>query len=391
MISRGSKIIIKELKDRGFEAYIVGGAIRDHLLGINNFDYDITTNATPEDIMNLPFETVVSGGIHGTITVKMRKHSYEVTPFRTESGYSDHRHPDKIAFTQNLKEDLKRRDFTINAICYDPIDDVLIDLYGGQDDLKNKILRTIGNPYDRFEEDAFRILRGLRFASCLDMKVDQYTKEAILDKYHNLNCISMERICEEFSKLLVGVRAAKIIDEFREVFEFIIPNFSSFYNENVYHDLLCSKEDITVRLFYLLKDYSDYSDVLLKMRFQNWIVERVSTFIECYNKEVVDNKDVYFIISKVRLEAMEHYIEILIDLNYDEIKLELIKAYYTYVLNNNIPMNISGLDIDGNQLMELGFSGKRIKEVLQRLHELVLFTELKNINKDLIEVAKTYL
>lgn len=197
------KYIIETLEAAGFEAYAVGGCVRDSLLGREPNDWDITTSAKPLETKALFRRTFDTGIKHGTISVLLDKEIYEVTTFRIDGEYEDSRHPKEVSFTAELKEDLLRRDFTINAMAYN--DRVgLVDMYGGVNDLENKIVRCVGNATDRFTEDALRILRAVRFAAQLEFEIEEETKKAIAKLAHTLSKISVERIQVELVKMLVS-------------------------------------------------------------------------------------------------------------------------------------------------------------------------------------------
>ncbi len=198
-----AKKIIDELEDHGYEAYIVGGCVRDMLLFREPGDWDITTSARPEDVKRIFRRTVDTGIEHGTVTVLMRGESYEVTTFRVDGKYEDHRHPSEVVFTPSLEEDLKRRDFTINAMAYSDTRGI-IDMYGGQEDLKAGIIRCVGDPMQRFGEDALRMLRGIRFAGQLLFDIEEETFAAIKELAPTLINVSAERIQVELTKLLLS-------------------------------------------------------------------------------------------------------------------------------------------------------------------------------------------
>lgn len=195
--------IIETLEKNGYEAYAVGGCVRDSILGRTPNDWDITTSATPLETKALFKRTFDTGIKHGTISVLLNKDIYEVTTYRIDGEYEDGRHPKEVTFTSDLEEDLLRRDFTINAMAYNPKRG-LVDLYGGKEDLENHIIRCVGNPYERFSEDALRIMRAVRFAAQLDYHIEEGTQEAIRDLCHTLSKISAERIQTELVKLLVS-------------------------------------------------------------------------------------------------------------------------------------------------------------------------------------------
>ena len=192
--------ILKTLNSNGFEAYVVGGCVRDYLLKIPCHDYDITTNAKPEDILSLFKKCIPTGIKHGTITV-ISDTPVEITTFRTESEYTDHRHPDKVKFVDTIEEDLARRDFTVNAMAYNPLTGI-IDPFNGKEDLKNKIIRAVGNPDKRFQEDALRMMRAHRFCAKLHFTMEEETRAAISRNKDLLQCISVERIRDELTRIL---------------------------------------------------------------------------------------------------------------------------------------------------------------------------------------------
>lgn len=199
---------VKTLQDKGFEGFLVGGCVRDLVLGKEPKDWDITTNAHPEQIQEI-FEETFYENTFGTVGVKTRSDDprtqvIEVTPYRTESTYSDHRRPDEITFAKTLEEDLSRRDFAMNALAYNPLEEELIDLYGGQKDISLKMIRTVGNPDERFQEDALRMLRALRFTSQLGFNVSGETLCAISTNKELLDTVSRERIGEEFRKIILS-------------------------------------------------------------------------------------------------------------------------------------------------------------------------------------------
>ena len=212
--------IIRSLYEAGYEAFAVGGCIRDTLLGRKPDDWDITTNALPEEIKKIFRHTVDTGIAHGTVTVLIYPErdtapdSYEVTTYRIDGDYSDGRHPDSVSFTKKLSEDLRRRDFTINAMAYN--EEVgIVDLFGGQKDLLEGVIRCVGDPDERFDEDALRILRAVRFSAQLGFEIEKETARSIIRHAEKLGAVSKERIYTEISKLICSVHAEKISEVFR--------------------------------------------------------------------------------------------------------------------------------------------------------------------------------
>lgn len=215
---------VQQLNTAGFEAYPVGGCVRDMLRGLQPHDWDITTSATPDEIMAVfTSEKLIPTGLqHGTVTLLKDGLPLEITTFRIDGTYADGRHPDSVTFSRSLKEDLARRDFTVNAMALD-LENGVVDLFSGQQDLKDKIIRCVGNPDKRFDEDALRVLRALRFAAVLGFDIEPETAAAIRRHKEHLQAVSAERITEEMSKLLCGDGAAKVLREFRDVLVFLIP------------------------------------------------------------------------------------------------------------------------------------------------------------------------
>ena len=209
-IPNNAAYIIEQLEAHGFEAYAVGGCVRDSVLGRNPKDWDITTSARPAEVKNIFRRTIDTGIQHGTVTVMIDKEGYEVTTYRIDGEYEDSRHPKEVIYTANLVEDLKRRDFTINAMAYNP-GLGMVDAFGGMEDINNKVIRCVGNPAHRFEEDALRMLRAVRFSAELDFTVEEETQAAIVRQAPSLSKISAERIRTELDKLLCSGHPERLI------------------------------------------------------------------------------------------------------------------------------------------------------------------------------------
>lgn len=234
------QFIIQELERSGHEAYMVGGCVRDSILGRVPHDYDICTSATPDEILKaFPYEEIIPTGLqHGTVTILLNHEPFEVTTFRIDGEYTDSRRPDKVEFTKSLIEDLKRRDFTINAMAYNSKIG-LIDPFNGMEDIKRKKIQCVGSAKDRFGEDALRILRAIRFASQLDFTILPGTDWEIYQQYKNLENISIERINSEFSKIAQSNSFCIQLLLYREVFSMFIPELNDmigFQQNNPYHE-----------------------------------------------------------------------------------------------------------------------------------------------------------
>lgn len=259
---------INLLQSAGFEAYAVGGCVRDSLLGKTPNDWDITTSAKPEDMKSVfaDFHCIDTGIKHGTVTVVIDGEPLEITTFRLDGEYEDNRHPKSVTFTSNLGADLGRRDFTVNAMAYSKKTGT-VDLFGGQNDLKNKIIRCVGDPDRRFNEDALRILRALRFASALDFEIEEKTAQSLLKNRALLGNISEERIAKELLKLVCGKGAKRILTDFALVLFEILPELQPMYKNShdnphhcydIYEHTLIAVESIdpepTLRFAMLLHD-----------------------------------------------------------------------------------------------------------------------------------------
>ena len=230
--------LITRLETAGFSAYAVGGCVRDTLLSLKPNDWDLCTSARPEEMQGVfRGERLVETGLkHGTLTVVIDHVPYEITTFRTDGSYTDHRHPDSVTFVKEVAGDLARRDFTVNAMAYSPRDG-LVDLFGGQEDLSRRIIRCVGVPKERFEEDALRILRALRFASVFDFSVDPDTEEALRLLAPTLKNVAAERIREELFKLLCGTGAGRILRAYPDVLSVIVPEIGPMvgYDQRNHH------------------------------------------------------------------------------------------------------------------------------------------------------------
>lgn len=233
VLPKNVKTIIKILNTHNYEAFIVGGCVRDSVIGLTPHDWDICTNAKPEEIKKCfeNFNTFDSGIKHGTISVVLDGEVFEVTTYRIDGTYSDNRRPDSVTFTSDITQDLARRDFTINAMAYNEKRG-LIDPYGGRNDLSDKIIKCVGNPDFRFNEDALRIIRALRFASVYNFEIDDETAKSIHKNADLLNNIAVERISVELNKLLSGNGAEKILNNYRDVIAVFIPEIKPMFDYN---------------------------------------------------------------------------------------------------------------------------------------------------------------
>lgn len=437
-IKKLSQVFIKN----NFQLFLVGGALRDNLLKEKNTDYDFATDAEPQEVMNI-FPHVIPVGIaHGTVLVLYENEEYEITTFRTEEKYSDNRHPDKVNFVRNIDEDLKRRDFTINAFAYDLVNHKLIDNFDGEKDLKNKIIRAIGNPAERFQEDALRMIRACRFASKLNFTIENNTLDAIKENAKLIENISAERIHDELIKIM-QTRQPSIALEYLRVtglMQYILPELlegfeipqNKFHKFDVYYHNLYScdgapADNYIVRLAALLHD-------IAKPRTRREKEEKEGSSF--YNHEIIGSKMVYKILKRLKFSnsdikqithlvkhhmfyytndwtdgAVRRFIrnvgeENLLNLfllrdadRYGNGKRQGVpltfiqfKERISHILEVDSALKISDLDINGNLIMsELKLApSPLIGEILNYLLELVLDNPDLNNAESLLASARDY-
>ena len=274
------KYIIDKIYENNYEAYIVGGCVRDTILGIEPNDYDITTNAMPKVIMEIfkEFRCIETGIEHGTVSVVIDEDIYEITTYRIEGEYKDHRRPENVDFTNKLDEDLKRRDFTINSMAYNEKEG-LIDLFGGKVDLENKIIKTVGNPYDRFNEDGLRMIRAIRFSSKLDFKIESNTLLAIYDNAQIIKNISLERITDEFNKTILSNKPENII----YLFKTQLLNYLNISSEK--------DEKKIIQMYKKFALLSKFDKVLIKRLVAlDYLIEELNINCKSFCKELVYSK-----------------------------------------------------------------------------------------------------
>ena len=359
------EFILNNLQKNGHKAYIVGGCVRDILLGKTPNDYDITTSATPQEIIALFEKTIPTGIKHGTVTVLIDKTPIEVTTFRYEKGYNDNRHPDKVEFVKNIAKDLARRDFTVNAMAYNH-QEGLIDLYDGKSDLKNKILRTVGDSETRFKEDALRILRLFRFASVLDFEIEENTLSSALECAHLLQNVSRERIFSELKKAVLGNNFKVFADliicgglEFLNINK--IPNFEKIKNHRN-NPLIC---------LYLFLDAKSLDCLKPSNKEREFFAEFDKLAKSQPPKTPADIKEMLNTTNPETLKAF-------FALNEWEI------SPIDDILTSNEPYKISHLAINGKTLIDKGFKGEQIGVILEQLRQVVINDPTKNNPQDLL-------
>lgn len=425
--------IIEGLENNGFEAYGVGGCVRNPLMGLPVSDYDITTSALPEETKRVfsDMKIVETGLKHGTVTVVSADGSAEITTYRTDGRYLDRRHPENVSFTHSLEEDLARRDFTVNAIAYSKSKGI-VDMYGGIHDLNNGILRCVGNAGERFEEDALRIMRGLRFMSVYGFKPDGETEAALHEKKHLLKEISPERISCELSKLLCGKSEylSGVLREYWDIFSVIIPEISEcrgFEQHTHYHDrdvwehtiaALCSIEPkMYLRLTMLFHDlgkpacYKFYDGeghfkghaavsreicekTLSRLHYDGDTVKKTVFLVERH--DMVMNDDPVIIKKHLNRFGEEPYFDLLkVHIADDSAKapvaMERIAVYDSAektarkILSEKECFSLKDLAVNGNDIMKLGFKGAEIGARLDFLLNAVIEGKCPNSSEELLK------
>ncbi len=356
------KSILNTLKKAGFEAYIVGGSVRDSLLGLTPDDFDICTNAKPADTVSLFNKTVNTGIKHGTVTVISGGKPYEVTTFRTDGAYNDFRHPDNVRFTSDLKDDLSRRDFTVNAMCYSEKEG-LIDCFGGFDDLKNKTLRAVGNADLRFKEDALRILRLFRFSSTLGFSIENETYRAAIENAHLLENISRERIREELLRLSCGSNPQAVSPLLATG---AIKGIKAGDISKI--PLLSQKPYLKFFAFLNLTSY-DLKKTLEMLKcsnhFKNYAAKlKADIYTDCASKADI----------KVILRRLEDDIYDLLSYKSAILGEDITKqkSAIKEILKSGEPYKISQLKVDGSDIENKGYHGKDVGEKLEYLLECVI-------------------
>ena len=421
-------------ENAGFKAYLVGGAVRDMLLGQKVSDFDLATNATPEQVMSI-FKKVIPTGIeHGTVTVLFDGEPLEITTFRIDGEYEDNRHPESVIFTRNIKDDLSRRDFTVNAIAYSHKRG-FVDFFGGLNDLKKGIIRAVGDADKRFGEDALRILRCVRFASTLGFEIEEETSKSVRKNIHLLDNVSAERIFVELKKMICGKNVGDVFKKYPEVVSKIIPELEKsvgFDQKSKYHifdvythtykSISISENNVILRLALLFHDCGKpYVYTTDEAGFRHFIghqkesvrlAENALLRLKCDNKtlEMVKTLVLYH---DYKLERGKKYIKrFLTKVSFDEARL-IIKMKYADMASHapkcimseeerdeflfwidelereGACISLKTLAVNGEDLFSIGIPKERIMgRILNNLLELVVEEELPNERNELLKKGK---
>lgn len=425
--------IIGTLQEHGYEAYAVGGCIRDSILGREPEDWDITTSAMPEETKALFDKTFDTGIQHGTITVLLEKEGFEVTTYRIDGKYEDSRHPKEVTFTRNLREDLLRRDFTINAMAYNETDG-LVDIFGGLEDLEEGMIRCVGTAKERFKEDALRILRGVRFAAQLGFDIEEDTRQGMKELAWTLQNISAERIQVELVKMITSKRPEML----REAYELgmtriVLPEFDQLMTtgqetphhmysvgEHTLHAMKNIRADKILRLAMLLHDMGKPAlktvdeagvahfkkhaleseriaeNVLRRLKFDNDTIRKVTRLVRCHDLRMpATAKSVRSAMNQIGEELFPYYMEVrradvLAQSMYQREEkienLDQIEELYHQIVEDGDCVSLKDLAVTGRDLIASGMKpGKKIGEKLEELLKLVIEDPKLNTKEELLK------
>lgn len=428
--------IINTLQRAGYEAYAVGGCVRDTILNREPDDWDITTSAKPMEIKRLFPVTIDTGIQHGTVTVLKNHVGYEVTTYRIDGEYADNRHPKEVIFTANLKEDLLRRDFTINAMAYNH-EEGIIDEYGGLDDIRDGIIRCVGNPYDRFSEDALRIMRAVRFSAQLGYRIEEETSKAIIKLSPNLASISAERINTELTKLLLSPNPDYLRDAYRLGITGVVlpeldrcmeceqvnPHHCYSVGEHTLHSLKIVPDDKVLRYTMLFHDFGKpdtqsvgedgrmhfyghpavsermASDIMHRLKFDNDTMNAVKLLCKNHDLEITeDNKHVRRAMNKL---GTDNFGKLLLvkradcmaqsDYKREEklASLDNLTSIYNEIVNAGECVCMKDLAVCGRDLIDLGIKpGPAMGAILDELLNKVIDDPALNDREVLLEIVK---
>ena len=405
-IPQNVKLIIDTLEDAGYEAFAVGGCVRDALMGRVPNDWDITTSATPMQVKELFRRTIDTGIKHGTVTIMLGKEGYEVTTYRIDGDYMDGRHPDKVIFTNNLIEDLKRRDFTINAMAYNERVGI-VDAFDGINDLENKIIRCVGEATERFTEDALRILRALRFSAQLDFNINEATAVAVKELGKNLGLISKERIQTELDKLITSNCPDRIkLVHLYGLNKFIFEGATSINEDrlSLYENISSIMESLPnnhyLRWAALMHYEAEPSVVLRKLKFDNVTINTCSKLVSAAHTPLPDNKPALRrMIVKYGKDIFDNYLFTYIHSlcatglyeHGSSDHVTLVEKLYKEIISDNDCISTKDMAIGGTVLLKEGIeSGKKMGDVINYLFERVLDEPSLNEYDTLLSIAKNY-
>lgn len=382
--------VLQKIETAGYEAYFVGGCVRDTILGDPIHDIDIATSAYPSEIKAIFKRTVDTGIQHGTVMILDHGTGYETTTFRTESGYQDYRRPDKVTFVHSLKDDLKRRDFTINALAMKE-DGTVIDLFNGLSDLQNQIIKAVGNPEERFHEDALRMMRAVRFASKLDFNIEDATLKGITDNGELLTKIAVERIEVEFSKLLLGLNPPKGLQYFIDtnLYQYC-PNLINYKDalqklaDAHNWSIIKNKQQAWSVLIYALQltDRGQITSFMKQWKLPNDLinhVQKVIKLVDIIKQDHVDNLALF----EAGMDAVKSAVIVAKFFGWPH--HDLVDQFDRLPIQDSHQLAVNG----GNLIQQAGIKpGPELGEVIARLQRMVVNEQLPNNTEVLIQTAK---
>lgn len=380
--------IIEQLEKNGFEGFIVGGCVRDYILGFLPKDFDITTDALPQDIKNIFDHTIDTGIEHGTVTVVLDRQNFEITTYRIDGEYKDNRRPENVTFSKKIEEDLSRRDFTMNAIAYS-IKRGFVDPFCGIDDIKNKLIKGVGDADTRFKEDALRMMRGVRFSAQLGFSIEEKTFLAIKNNAKLIENISIERTRDEFLKLIKSdyIEKLNLLEE-TKLYKYFIPEIEPIFKNYKKNIFILKKLSKDLRLTFLLSHLDEKigEEVLKRIKLDNKTIKETKTIIQYFNYNFVDNRvETRKLMSIIEPDLFKKILEIKFCISLIENDLIKCKKYDNIfdeideTIRKNHCFSLKTLAIKGNDLKQIGITdGKKIGDCLKLALNIVLEQPDKN-------------
>ena len=379
--------IIEVLRRHGHRADAVGGCVRDFLMGKEPFDIDITTSAKPEEMKAIfaGEKTIETGIKHGTLTLLLHGVPYEITTYRVDGEYADHRHPTEVVFSETLAEDLARRDFTVNAMCYSPSEG-LTDLYGGRRDLENKIIRAVGEAERRFTEDALRILRGLRFSATLGFAIEEETAAAMRKCAHLLSFVSAERVLVEWKKLLGGREARRVLSEYKEVLSVALPFLANVPTERLPDLENLSAEERMLLLFALMPSSEEslaarFEVAALALRSDRAFIRRgMAVLSHLFDADKKDEESLCLLLHHLGEDGAKTVLSLRRALASAEEREAAVSrmADLDRLIEKNPCVSLASLAVGGKELASVGLRGVAIGEALAYLLAEVMGGRVEN-------------
>lgn len=387
--------IIDKIYKKGYEAFIVGGCVRDSIIGLKPNDYDITTNASPSQIINIfKGERIIETGIkHGTVTLIKNKFEYEITTYRIDGEYNDNRRPECVEFTSDIMKDLQRRDFTINAIAYN-YKVGIVDIFGGIKDIQAKLIKTVGEAHKRFEEDGLRIIRAVRFSCKLGFDIENNTNEGIYKNISLIKNVSLERIQEELNKILMSDNPEKLYTLYDAGMFNELGIYDIKIQKNELNYIKDSKKDLITRLtilIYIMGNNINSRNILNILKYPNSVKHQCITILDYLNQDIdIDKTCIKLCLHKIGKENFIHILNIkmILEKQFTNDKYEKILRLIKEIEEKNECYSLQTLAINGNDLKALGYNGKDVGLKLSCLLNRVIENSEINNKLKLMEILK---